>query len=85
MVLEVFGDPKLGAAVQSPCELRAKEDETGRWRLVPFQSDLMDVDAEDIEHTSFTLKWEGPDRFVVATDFGFCAVGLSFSGQYRVR
>lgn len=85
IVLEVFGDPKLGAAVQSPCELHAKEDATGKWRLVPFQSDLMDVDAEDIEHTSFTLKWEGPNRFVVDTDFNLCAVGLSFSGRYRAR
>jgi hypothetical protein len=85
IVLEVFGDPKLGAAVQSPCELHAKEDETGRWRLVPFQSDLMEVDREDIERTSFSLTWEGKNRFVVETDFRFCAVGLSFSGRYQAR
>jgi hypothetical protein len=45
----------------------------------------MDVDAEDIEHTSFSLKWQSLDRFVVDTDFNLCAVGLSFSGRYRAK
>jgi hypothetical protein len=85
MVLEVFGDPKRAPAVQSPCELRAREDETGNWRLVPFQSELMEVDAEDIESTYFAIKWIGPNKFVVSTDFNFCAVGLSFSGHYHAR
>ena len=85
MVLEVFGDPKLGAGIQSPCELHAKEDKTGKWRLVPFNSELMEVDLDDIQRTFFKVTWKGPGKFVVDTDFRYCAVGLSFSGRYRVR
>ena len=79
------GDPRRGAGMQADCELHAREDGPQVWRLVPFNSQIMQIDAEDIGNTSFSLKWQTPDRFVVETDFDLCAEGINFNGTYRAR
>jgi len=84
-VIVAHGDPRLGAGMQADCELHAREDGSRVWRLVPFDSEIMRIDAEDIEKTSFLLKWESPKRFVVETDFDLCAEGINFNGAYRAR
>jgi len=85
MILTAYGDPSWGQAMPTPCELRATEDAAHEWRLVPFDSPLMQIDEQDIEGTSFKVEWTSPRGFVVDTDFGLCAVGLQFNGAYRAK
>ncbi|WP_294122495.1 hypothetical protein [Sphingomonas sp.] len=84
-VIVAHGDPRLGAGMQADCELHASEDRSQVWHLVPFDSEIMRIDAEDIEKTSFLLKWESPKRLVVDTDFDLCAEGINFNGTYRAK
>ena len=82
------GNSALGAGVQADCELRAKEDgPSSVWRILPFQSDTMQVTQQDVSQVQFALSPRADGTFSIRTDFGEknCAVGLSFSGQYRHR
>lgn len=80
------GDTALGAGVQADCELRARETGIeGRWQLMPFKSDTMEIDEADIRRLQFSLSAQTDRTFSVVTDFGerHCGSGLTFSGQYR--
>jgi len=79
------GDPSRGAGMGADCEIRAKEDGSGNWHLVPFQSEFMSVEASDIKTTSLSLKWKAPKRFVLDTNFDGCARDVVFRGTYRLR
>ena len=83
LVLEANGDPSLGAGMPADCELHATEDRAGAWRLVPFESEIMRADTDDIAKSSISLNWLSSTRFVVATDFDLCGVGIDFNGIYR--
>lgn len=43
----------------------------------------MRVDADDIANSSISLNWLSSTRFVVATNFDLCGVGIDFNGTYR--
>ena len=85
LVLKANGDPSLGAAVPADCEIHAREDGAGAWRLVPFESQIMRVDADDIAKSSISLRWLSSMRFELATNFDLCAEGIEFNGTYRAR
>jgi hypothetical protein len=81
----IFGDPKLGQAMPTPCEIRVKEVVRERWRLVPFESAFMAVDATDARNASITVRWPDAKTFTVETNFDLCPPGMSFNGLYRVK
>jgi len=86
LTIVAAGDAALGAGVQADCELRARETgAAGRWLLIPFKSDTMEVEEADIRGIEFSLNMQSDRTFSIVTDFGerYCGAGLTFSGEYR--
>ena len=52
--ISVGGDPALGARAQAHCELRAAEIRRS-WHLIPFETDTMSVDPDELEGVHFSV------------------------------